>query len=166
MVPPMSLGNQPSGEDAEILARTVFGEARGESLAGQIAVAFTVMHRARIARGWMEARGEAHPEFGNGSIASACQAPKQYSCWNLDSPTLSALKAVTLGDAAYQIALYVALAVINRLVSDALPDSTHYYNPARVSATPLWVTGRPAAPGQSAIKPARFIGSIGAHRFY
>jgi N-acetylmuramoyl-L-alanine amidase len=161
----MSLGNQPSGEDVEILARTVFGEARGESLAGMIAVAFTVLHRARIARGWIEQHGTPHPHFGDGTIKSACLAPDQYSCWNALTTLQRADLGARLDSAEFQISLYVALGVVNRLLSDALPESTHYYNPQKLASFPTWVTGRPAVNGKPAVKAARKLGTIGNHIF-
>ena len=165
----MSLGQQiipASGEDIDVLARTVFGEARGETLAGQIAVAFTVLHRSRLARGFKEVHGVDHRFFGDGSIASACKAAKQYSCWNEGSPTLKTMADVTMGNASFQMAHYVATGVVNQALSDALPNATHYYNPQGVLRIPVWVTGRPAAQGRPAIKPGRFDGTIGHHRFY
>jgi hypothetical protein len=171
MVGPMSMGKQPSGEDVEVLARTVWAEARGESLAGQIAVAFTAVHRARIARGWREQRGTPHPHFGDGTVASACLAPEQYSCWNGVTDFRRADLADRLEQPEFQTALYVALAVLQRLVSDVLPDSTHYFSPSRQAAEgarePVWVTGRTGGRAdQPAIKPARFIASVGNHLFY
>ena len=37
-------------EDVDILARTIFGEARGESLSGQEAIASVVINRVKFAQ--------------------------------------------------------------------------------------------------------------------
>lgn len=59
--------------DREILAKTVYGEARGEDVVGMFAVCNTVFNRVR----------SNHPLFKNDtSIAKACLRKKQYSCWN------------------------------------------------------------------------------------
>lgn len=139
--------------DIEVLARTVFGEARGETMQGQIAVAYTVVHRAQIALAFKNQHGKPHPLFGDGSLASACKMPWQYSCWNQNDPTRARMVTVTANDPAYQRALYVAHAVVCGQISDALPGSTHYYNPDVVAA-PVWSA------------KARFMGSIGSHRFF
>lgn len=143
-----------SGEDIEILARTIFGEARNQSVAGQIAVGFVIAHRAAIAAAYRAAHGKSHPLFGDGSLGSACKAPWQFSCWNKSDPTRARMIGVTLDDAAYQRAFYVALAIVCGEVSDALPKSTHYYNPAAVRGIPAWT------------KDATFLATIGAHMFF
>lgn len=56
----------------EIAALTIWGEARGEPVEGQIAVGFVIIHRALSKK------------YGN--IRDACLAPKQFSCWNEDDP--------------------------------------------------------------------------------
>lgn len=59
----------PSMKDFDVLARTIWGEARGEGIKGQKAVAFVIMERVRDAR-WPSA------------ITSVCRQPMQFSCWN------------------------------------------------------------------------------------
>src|SRR3546814_13540556 len=58
----------------DVLARTVWGEARGESVRGMEAVASVVVNRVRraIARGgyW----------WGN-DVVGVCLRPCQFSCW-------------------------------------------------------------------------------------
>ena len=64
-------------KDRDILARTLWGEARGESLAGQIAVAWTIRNRVND--------GKAKSWWGEG-YAGVCQKPYQFSCWNKNDP--------------------------------------------------------------------------------
>ncbi len=66
-----------SEKDRDILARTLWGEARGESLAGQIAVAWTICNRVND--------GKAKSWWGEG-YAGVCQKPCQFSCWNKNDP--------------------------------------------------------------------------------
>jgi len=63
--------------DRDILARTLWGEARGESLAGQIAVAWTIRNRVND--------GNAKSWWGEG-YTGVCQKPYQFSCWNSTDP--------------------------------------------------------------------------------
>ncbi|AZD06253.1 Cell wall hydrolase [Pseudomonas chlororaphis] len=64
-------------KDRDLLARTLWGEARGEGLAGQIAVAWTIRNRVND--------GKAKSWWGEG-YAGVCQAPYQFSCWNKNDP--------------------------------------------------------------------------------
>ena len=52
--------------DQDTMARTIYGEARGEGQAGMIAVANVILNRFSL---W-----EKHPHFGNGTIESVCLA--------------------------------------------------------------------------------------------
>ena len=68
-----------SEKETDILARTIYGEARGESISGMEAVASVVLNRVAFAN----RRGRFW--WGN-SIAEVCRAPKQFSCWNRNDP--------------------------------------------------------------------------------
>lgn len=59
----------PELGDIDTLARTLWGEARGEGRLGQRAVAHTIMNRAGDSR-WPD------------SITKVCFQPYQFSCWN------------------------------------------------------------------------------------
>ena len=130
-------------------ARTVWGEARGESRLGQIAVAFVILNRARYAQKWFTAQHRAHPLFGNGSISAACQAPYQFSCWNADDPNrpkMHELSAATL------VPLFELVNnVLGLKVKDPTLGATHYHS---VDITPIWVA------------KMKFLIQIGHHRFY
>ena len=69
-------------KDLDILARTLWGEARGESLAGQIAVAWTIRNRVND--------GNAKSWWGEGYVG-VCQKPYQFSCWNKNDPNFAYL---------------------------------------------------------------------------
>ena len=69
-------------KDRDILTRTLWGEARGESLAGQIAVAWTIRNRVND--------GKAKSGWGEG-YACVCLKPYQFSCWNKNAPNFSCL---------------------------------------------------------------------------
>lgn len=60
----------------------LWGEARGKSLAGQIAVAWTIRNRVND--------GKAKSWWGEG-YAGVCQKPYQFSCWNRNYPNFSSL---------------------------------------------------------------------------
>lgn len=157
---------KPTAIDIDVLARTIDSEARGESLAGQIQVGYCILKRAAVAAQHVADTGRPHPLFGDGSILAVCKMPAQFSCWNVGDPNYARANSISLSDVDFQIAMYAATGVCLRLVSNALPLATHYYNPSAVTHTPSWVTGVPAQDGKAAIAPATFDGSIGNHRFY
>jgi hypothetical protein len=168
MVAAMSLGSHifpASGEDIGVLARTIFGEARDQILLGQIAVAWTVRHRAEIAQDYVRMHGGRwHAHYGDGSLRMACKAPDQYSCWNADDPNRPKIVAITPDNPVFQQCMWVALGVVHGQLEDRKPNTTHYLNPKIVKRLPLWVTGRAAPP--PVILPAIYAGRIGDHDFY
>jgi hypothetical protein len=70
-----------------------YGEARGEGKQGTIAVACVIVTRAMIAAEYVDLKGEPHPLYGDRSLASAYQAPLQFSRWNADDPNRGTIEA-------------------------------------------------------------------------
>ena len=118
--------------EIDILARTLWGEARGESQAGMEAVAWTIRNRVFD--------GKAKSWWGEG-YAGVCQKPWQFSCWNANdpnSPYLKGAKPIPAGE--YKKALAAATSVVNGLVSDPTNGATHYYA-TTMPKPPTWVKG-------------------------
>ncbi|WP_219097748.1 cell wall hydrolase [Pseudomonas sp. UMAB-40] len=118
--------------DIDILARTLWGEARGESQAGMEAVAWTIRNRVFD--------GKAKSWWGEG-YAGVCQKPWQFSCWNANdpnSPYLRGAKPIPAGE--YKKALAAATAVVNGSVPDPTGGATHYYA-TTMPKPPTWVKG-------------------------
>jgi spore germination cell wall hydrolase CwlJ-like protein len=114
-------------KDRDILARTLWGEARGESLAGQIAVAWTIRNRVND--------GKAKSWWGEGY---ACLKPYQFSCWNKSDPNyayLSGAKSIPLREFAQ--AQIAADQVMGGKVPDPTGGATHYYA-TTMPAAPTW----------------------------
>jgi spore germination cell wall hydrolase CwlJ-like protein len=107
---PGSLPRGPliSPHDLDIATRTLFGEARGEGEAGQIAVCWTIRNRA------------GHGYWWGDSVAEVCQHPSQFSCWNERDPNRQKLIALDTGSDAYAD-LYE---IVSRVMSDEIPDPT------------------------------------------
>lgn len=135
-----------SARAIEVLARTLWGEARGEREAGMEAVAHVVFNR-RDARRWWGA-----------SVEAVCQKPFQFSCWNEGTASRRSVLGVTRSDAGFVAALGIAqrLAALSegeRARADTTGGATHYHV-AGLSPLPNWAVGRPTC--------AR----IGRHVFY
>ena len=115
--------------DRDILARTLWGEARGESLAGQLAVAWAIRNRVND--------GKDKSWWGEG-YAGVCQAKYQFSCWNKNDPNfayLSGAKPIPFRELAQ--ARIAADQVIDGKVSDPTGSATHYYATTMPKA-PAW----------------------------
>lgn len=121
-----------TSNDIDILARTLYGEARGEGYRGMQGVANVVMNRVAMA--------DEHPHFGDGSAAGACQAPWQFSCWNEGDPNRELLLDLPDGDPFYAHALQIASDAVNGILGDITFGATYYY--ARGSDVPKWAAGK------------------------
>ena len=122
------MSDAPPPDPADIMARTLWGEARGDGLAGIQAVASVIMNRARNARWW------------GGSVVEVCRKPWQFSCWLPTDVNYLKLLAVTPSDAGFSLCLSVA----QQAISGMLPDPTHgadsYYDTS--IRPPSWAVGK------------------------
>lgn len=122
--------------DQDILARTIWGEARGQGRAAMENVASVIMNRYRARRA-----GKGYASWGpvRGTIAQICQANYQFSCWNATDPNRSKCIAVNTTDAAFKIALEIAGAAIAGTLEDRTGGADHYFASGMV-ALPNWAT--------------------------
>lgn len=102
--------------DVDILARTLYGEARGEAVVGMQAVAWVVVNRAR--------RGP--PRFP-GTILGVVTAKQQFSCWNKSDPNAALCRDVSERDPLFTLALYAAAGVLSGEVRDMTGGADHYH---------------------------------------
>lgn len=132
-------------QDCDVLARTLYGEARGEyeridgGVASLLAVAHVIKNRASKG-GW----------FGR-SIQDVCLKPKQFSCWNSGDPNREILMNVSAGDEVFSQCLLVAEKTLMNAWPDITKGSDHYH---ATYVMPFWAVGK---------KPCF---SIGRHLFY
>lgn len=117
----------------DVFARTIWGEARGESTYGMEAVACVVINRVTLAQ---ENGGSFW--WGN-NIISVCQKPYQFSCWNRSDPNYRQLQAVTDEDIHYATALRIARRAMAGVLPDSTGGATHYHARGTV---PDWSLGR------------------------
>lgn len=124
----------PNGQtdDVDIFARTVYGEARGEGYRGMQAVANVVFNRVALS--------DNHKHFGDGSFASACQAPWQFSCWNTNDPNRQIILDLPDGDPLFSQAIQIASDAVNGILTDITEGATYYY--AQGSPEPEWAIGK------------------------
>jgi len=134
----------PATSDRDLLtmARTLFGEARGEPTQGKEAVASVILNRSRSGR---------YPS----NIADVCLQSFQFSCWNKNDPNRPKMLALKpKSDKNFDECLAAADRVIRGLVPDRTDGALHYHTK---SVKPKWVAASPKA---------RISAIIGNHIFY
>jgi spore germination cell wall hydrolase CwlJ-like protein len=114
--------------DLTILAKTIYGEARGEyetyGPGALIAVANVIINRFK--------RGET---FGK-TIADVCLKPKQFSCWNEKDPNRTLLESqATLKEPLFLLCKEVGEKVGEGIWPDLTRGCDHYH---AVSCHPAW----------------------------
>ncbi|RJX81247.1 cell wall hydrolase [Pseudomonas sp. LS-2] len=119
-------------KDRDVLARTLWGEARGEGLSGMVAVAWSIRNRVED--------GKDRSWWGEG-YTGVCQKPYQFSCWNKGDPNqpfLSGARQIPFRELA-QCRLAADM-VIDGKVPDPTSGATHYYAASMLTA-PIWTVG-------------------------
>lgn len=96
--------------DLDAVVRTLVGEARGEPVEGQIAVAWVIMNR--VMRHWRNKK----------SFYDVCHDRMQFSCWNENDPNSAKIAALATDDPTYRRLQKIAQAVIAH--EFAIPDPT------------------------------------------
>lgn len=117
---------------------TVWQEARGESYQGKVAVAEVIVRRTN------------RKFCSNGSIASTCLWPLQFSGWNAKDQNRIKAACLDSTDPGVNDCVKAWCEAADR-GSNIVPGAVHYYNPAVCS--PDWAEG------------ATVVAEIGNHRF-
>lgn len=132
-------------DPVDIIARTIWGEARGDGYSGMTAVANVIATRAANPRWW-----------GSGFV-SVCTKPEQFDCWNKDETPGSDYQqmiAVTTADGDFVMARNIATEAVAGTLHDLTGGADSYYAPASVKAPPAWAT------------PDKFKVQVGKQLFY
>lgn len=133
-----------SDVNIDVLARTIFGEARGEGLPGQEAVASVILNRVAMSQ------KKGGYWWGN-TIAEVCQKSQQFSCWNANDPNFAQLHVVNENNSVFAICKRIAQRAISGFLEDKTEGATHYHTK---KVRPKWSIGKiPCA-------------EIGRHIFY
>ena len=127
----------PTSQDIDILARTIYGEARGEfyheagGVTPFIAIANVVMNRLKVPQ-----------RFGD-TIARICQKRFQFSCWNKSDPNYKVITTVHKdGNQLFELAFVTAEKVVRGSWPDITFGSNHYYA-TTLPAPPKWALDQP-----------------------
>lgn len=127
--------------DVDVLARTLYGEARNQLLNGIIAVGYVIKTRSKER---------------NQTITEVCLAPLQFSCWNKNDPNRKIIEFVGLDRPTFMTCFGVACLVITEELNNPVPGANHYHTitaPKNTKWPPSWA------------KNMQIVQDIGDHRF-
>jgi len=124
---------------ADLVARTIWGEARGEGAEGMAAVANVIVNRVR------------RPGWWGRDIVSVCLRPGQFSAWNVTDLNRLKMLTVTADDPAFAVALDIARQAVAGQLPDTTGGATHYH---ATGIEPAWA------------KTGTVSARIGRHLFY
>ena len=110
--------------EIDLLARTIWGEARGEGQTGMTAVANVVMNRVKKG-GWWGA-----------TVQDVVLKPYQFSVWNDGDVNKKKALEVTTADSSFWTAKKIASLAYNGQLDDITGGATHYY--AKSISQPAW----------------------------
>lgn len=132
--------------EIDTLARTIWGEARGEDILGRVAVALVIMNRVN-ADLWQDDK----PDWWGESIIGCCKKKHQFSCWNEEDVNYGLVIRVGRNDPVFPECIAIAELAGKGLLQDPTKGATHYH---AVDVKPSWVNGQ---------DPSAVIGN---HLFY
>ena len=112
----------------DTLARTLYGEARGEKVRGLEAVACVIINRVEKA---IKKDGY---WWGN-DVETVCLRPWQFSCWNANDPNRDKILVLDSTNKMFATCLRVARRAIFGGVKDPTDGATHYH---REGLLPAW----------------------------
>lgn len=127
--------------DIRALSEVIYGEGRGESLCGQMAIGFVVLNRMRR-----------DPKTWGGTVAQVVAAPNQFSSFGKTDPNLKRMKRADESEHSFYFAQQAAMAVLGG-AADFTMGATHFHH-VGMDPYPKW-----------AARLTR-VARVGAHVFY
>ncbi len=113
-------------KEIDYLARTIYGEARGENTASKKAVAWVIRNRVEA------------PAYGR-SYEEVVLRPYQFSCWNKNDPNYPKISSPDMGGRAWYECLGIAYTVYYAPRElNPLPEVYHFYDSSMDDAPPWW----------------------------
>ena len=125
--------------DTDLVARTIWGEARNQKPEGWAAIAWVIKNRTD------------HPGWWGRTVREVCLRPSQFSAWNFGDPNRQKMLSLDAGDNLLSRIRLVVQEVFRGALPDPTGGATHYRT---LFVNPKW--------DDEMIKTAE----IGAHVFF
>ena len=110
------------------LAKTIYGEARVESVETMLAVGWVIRNRLQAKR------------YGD-TYKDVVLQRKQFSCWNKDDPNYKIIKG-TIKGRLWEVCIGVAIVVMQSTEKhNPIPNVRHYYDKSLDNNPPYWAEG-------------------------
>ncbi|MDR1034771.1 MAG: cell wall hydrolase [Holosporales bacterium] len=115
----------------EIMAKTIYGEARGEykkpncGVRSLIAIGNVIMNR--------------HNASGK-SVENVCLKRNQFSCWNPKDPNKKLIENSSTADPIFVLCYVLSKKLIESEIGDITNGANHYYSKS-VKIPPYWTAG-------------------------
>ena len=107
------------------LAKTIYGEARGESIETMFAVGWVIRNRLQAGR------------YGD-TYKDVVLQSKQFSCWNVGDPNYKKIKGMIKGRL-WEVCIGVAIVVMQSMEKhNPVMGVHHYYDKSMDSNPPYW----------------------------
>ena len=110
----------------DVVARTLWGEARGEGSHGMRAVACVIRNRANAPRWWGR------------SLVDVCLKPWQFSVWNHNDRNRTLILNASMRDRMFPEAVEIARDTVAGRLPDLTRRADHYHTKA---VRPIWSRG-------------------------
>ena len=119
-------------KDIQILAKTIYGEAKNQNISVMEGVANTVLNRVRLSQNGINT-------WWGTNIREVCLKPAQFKCWQSKSDN----NEINSDDTIYQICHRIAVRAIKGLLKDNTNGGMYYHN---IDEHPKWAyAGVPCA---------------------
>lgn len=115
--------------DAQIIAKTAWGENRGGNSQGMQSVINVIMNRA------------SKPSWWGKTAREVCLKPWQFDCWNEKDPNYQKLLDADMSDGSYVEALNLAYKALSGDLED-LTNGSFYYFAKTMNPWPVWARGK------------------------
>ena len=107
------------------LAKTIYGEARGENIETMLSIGWVIRNRLKSGR------------HGN-TYKDVVLQPKQFSCWNKNDPNYRVIKGMIKGRV-WEVCIGVSIVVMQSAEKhNPVPNVRHYYDKSMDSNPPYW----------------------------
>lgn len=127
--------------DIQVLACTLYGEARSEPTEGIIAVACVIRNRVKVDLG-----NDGKDDWWGEGYRGVCLKPAQFSCWSPEGGEgnfkkleglVNALKSKAATDARFKECAWIATGIVNDWCRD-LTNGADHYHVAGMMPRPAW----------------------------